>query len=181
MILCDILYQVISVLRVIVDTTVQRSWIWSLKIWTSCRGVVILLFGSRLKSSTLAVVRISPKDSEMSPIEKPSNLSDGSAGMNHSDGLCAFCNAHHCHILCFLEKTIHEEYISIEFDKFHVMHVEPKHKSYFRTHHSAWTVLYMSTCFLSVNRYVFTLQIKSKLEIYWWNISHNIICYKVSN
>ena len=31
--------------------------------------------------------------------------------------------------VCFFEKTIHEEYISIGFDKFHVVHEEPEHKS----------------------------------------------------
>ena len=39
----------------------------------------------------------------------------------------------------FIWTDIHEEYISIEFDKFHVVHEEPEHKSYFDTHRSAWT------------------------------------------
>ena len=62
-------------------------------------------------------------------------------------------------MFCFFEKTIHEEYISIKFDKVHAVHEEPEHnyyyynmillfiiKSYFRTHRSALTVLCMSTC-----------------------------------
>ena len=62
-------------------------------------------------------------------------------------------------MFCFFEKTIHEEYISIKFDKVHAVHEEPEHnyyyyniillfiiKSYFRTHRSALTVLRMSTC-----------------------------------
>ena len=103
-------------------------------------------------TSGVYVFRLETLNTEMSPIEKPSNLSDGSAGTIHSDGLCAFCNAHPQHILCFFGKTIQEEYISIKFDKFHAVHEEPEHKSYFCTHGSPWTVLYMSTCFLSVKR-----------------------------
>ena len=73
----------------------------------------------------------------------------------------------------FFEKKIHKEYISIEFDKFNVVHEEPEHTRYFRSHRSAWTVLYTSTCFLSVNRYIVVYIVPPKnLE---WNISHNII------
>ena len=44
-----------TVLRAIVDATVQRSWKWLLTIWMSCKEVVTLLLGSRLKSFTLPV------------------------------------------------------------------------------------------------------------------------------
>ena len=55
--------------------------------------------------------------------------------------------------MSLFEKTIHKEYISIEFVKLHIVHDEADHKSYFSIHRFTWTVLYMSTCFFSVNRY----------------------------
>ena len=58
------------------------------------------------------------------------------------------------YVMGFFEKTIHEEYISIESTNSMSCTRNPSTKSYFLTHRSAWTVLYMNTSFLSVNRYI---------------------------
>jgi len=43
--------------------------------------------------------------------------------------------------------TIDEEYLPTKFDNYLAMHEEPEHITYFRTHRSTWTVLYMETFF----------------------------------
>ena len=47
---------------------------------------------------------------------------------------------------------INEEYFPTKFDDYLAVHEEPEHITYFRTYGSAWTVLYMETLFLYINR-----------------------------
>ena len=49
-------------------------------------------------------------------------------------------------MFCFFEKTIHEEYISIKFDKGPCRARGTRAQNYSHNHRSALTVLYMSTC-----------------------------------
>jgi len=55
-------------------------------------------------------------------------------------------------LMFFIIDNINAEYIPSKFDNYLVVHEEPEHLTYFRTNISAWTVLYMETFFLSVNR-----------------------------
>jgi len=43
-------------------------------------------------------------------------------------------------------------FLPSKFDNYFAVHEEPKHITYFRTYHTAWTVLYIEPFFLSVNR-----------------------------
>jgi len=57
------------------------------------------------------------------------------------------------------------EYLSTKFDNYLAMHEEPEHITYFRTHHSAWTVLYMETFFFPlIDRLVCSIQSNQTLD-----------------
>ena len=64
--------------------------------------------------------------------------------------LSAFCYAYFRYIYFFHNRQSTRN--TTKFDNYLVVHEGPEHITYFRIYCSAWTVLYMKTSFLSVNR-----------------------------